>query len=175
MSLHPSHRDSDVRRGHAQAAAGSQASARAAIPSSSSATPDVRAPRPRQGTRGKASSATTPTPCAAAPLAGVSSAPPTPSVCSNLSTPLTRSGQVASAGTPTRFSTECLRDLVNLLRRLDEQPQADAKAPTHTADLASDHGADRVGNPAAPGPLGPSGADSQAPGINTEDSSRSKP
>jgi hypothetical protein len=175
MSSHPSHRDSDVRRGHAQEADGSQASARAPIPSSSSATPDVRAPRPRQGTRGKASSATTPTPCAAAPSAGVSSAPPTPSVCSNLSTPLKKSGQVASPGTPTRFNIECLRDLLDLLRKLHEQAQGDVQAPTQTPALDGHHGADRAGNPAAPGPLGPSGGDRQAQGINSDGSTRPEP
>jgi hypothetical protein len=174
MSSHRGHRDSGVRRGHAQEADASQASARAAIPSSASATPEVRAPRPRQGARDKASRSTTPTPCAAAPSppAGVSSAPSTPSVGSNLSTPLTRSGQVAAPSTARRLSIGCLRELVDLLRKLDEQTRADAQPPTHAGGLDGDHGGNRAGSPAAPSPLRPSGGDRQAPGINSEDSSR---
>jgi hypothetical protein len=109
------------------------------------------------------------------PTTGGSSVPSTPCVGRNLSIPLPRSGQVASPGTPTRFHIECLRDLLDLLRRLNEQAQAGTQAPTHTAGLDGHHGADRAGNPGAPGPLGPSGGDRRAPGINTEDSSRPEP
>jgi hypothetical protein len=82
--------DSSARRFHAQEANSSRVSARAAIPSSSSATPDARAIRPRQGAREESTRETTPTPCAPAssPAARVSSVPLTPSVRSNLSTPL---------------------------------------------------------------------------------------
>ncbi len=169
--------DSSARRFHAQEANSSRVSARAAIPSSSSATPDARAPRPRQGARDKASRATPPPPCAAAPspTAGVPSVPSTSSVCSNLFTPLKKSGQVASPDTAPRFSIECLRDLLDLLRRLHEQAQADIQGPIHAAGLDGNHGANPAGNPAAPGPLGPSGGDRQAPGINSEDSSGPEP
>src|SRR5260370_21564116 len=97
-----------------------------------SATPDARAPRPRQGARDKASCVTTPTSCASAssPATGVSSAPPTPSLCSNLSTPLKKSGQVALPSTAARFTVECLLELANLLRCLDERAKAGREAPT---------------------------------------------
>ncbi len=166
MSSHRGHRDSGVRRGHAQEADGSQASARAAIPSSASATPEVRAPRPRQGARDKASRSTTPTPCAAAPspTAGVSSAPSTPSVGSNLSTPLKKRGQVASPSWATRFTVGCLLELANLLRCLDERAKAglQAPAPVTGPEGQPNHGADPAGGPANPGPLGPQGGDRQS-------------
>ncbi len=170
-------RNSSVRRLHAQEANGSEGSARTTIPSSSSATPDARAPRPRQGARDKANRATTPPLCTAAPAVSTteSSTPPTPPVCSNLSSPLKRSRQVASPRAAMRFSIQCLRDLVDLLRRLDEQAHADAQAPTHAAGRDGHHGADRAGNPTTPGPLRSSGGDRQAPGITTEDSSRPEP
>ncbi len=173
MSLHRSQRDSDVRRGHTEEADGSRASARVAIPSSSSATPDVRAPRPRQGARDKTSRATTPTPRAAAPSprADVSSVPSTPSVGSNLSSPLTSVGQVASPGTATRFTVGCLVQVVDMLRRLDERAKAETQTSASVAgpEARENHGADRAGSPADPGPLGTPTSTRGAPGDQDEE------
>jgi hypothetical protein len=158
-------RGSSARRLHAQEANGSEASARAATPSSSSATPDVRAPRPRQGARDKANRATTPMTCAAAPAPSTSgsSVPLTPSVCSNLSTPLKKSGQVAPPTTATRFTAECILELANLLRGLDERAKvgAQAQAPTTGVEGDPNPGANRAGGTADPSPLGPSGGNRQ--------------
>jgi hypothetical protein len=161
MSSHRRQRDSSVRRGHAQEADGSHESARAAIPSSSSATPDARVPRPRQGAQYKASRATTPPLWPALPAASTSesSAPPTASVCSNLSSPLKKSGQVALPSTATRFTAECVLELANLLRGLDERAKVGAQAQAPTAGLEGEPNpwANRAGGPADPSPLGPSG------------------
>jgi hypothetical protein len=158
-------RDSSVRRSHAQEANGSEASARAATPSSSSAIPDVRALRPRQGARDKANRATSPMPCAPAPAPSTSesSAPPTPSVCSSLSTPLKKSGQVAPPTTATRFTAECMLELANLLRGLDERAKVGAQAQAATTGVEGDPnpGANRAGGTADPSPLGPSGGNRQ--------------
>ena len=173
MSSDRSQRNAGVQRGHAQEADGSQASARAAMPSSSSATPNARAPRQRQGTRDKASRATTPTPCAAAhsPTAGVSSVPSTPSVGSNLSIPSKSVGQVSSPGTATQFTVGCLIQVVDLLRRLDERAKAEAETSASVAgpEARENHGADRAGSPANPGPLGTPASDRGAPGDQDEE------
>ena len=151
-------RNSSARRLYAQEANGSDGSVRTTIPSSPSATPDVRTPRPRQGARDKANRATPPPLCTAAPAVSTSesSTPPTPSVCSILSTPLTSSGQDASPGTSTRFTAACLLQVVDMLRRLDERAKAEAQTPTSVAgpEARKNHGADRAGRPADPGPLG---------------------
>ena len=161
-----SQRDSGVRRGHAQEADGSQASAWAAMPSSSSETPDARAPRQRQGARDKPSRATTPTPCTAAPspAAGVPSVPSTPSVRSNLSTPLKKRGQVASPSLATRFTVGCVLELATLLRCLDERAKAGLQvpAPVTGPEGQPNHGADPAGGPANPGPLGPQSGNRQS-------------
>ncbi len=167
-----SQRGSGVRRSRAQEADGSKASARVENPSSPSATPDARAPRPRQGARDKASRATTPTPCAAAPspATGVPSALPTPSA-SNLSTPLASIGQVASPGTATRFPVGCLFQVVDMLRRLDERAQAEAQTSSSVAgrEARENHRADRAGSPAAPGPLGTPTSNRGTPGDQDEE------
>jgi hypothetical protein len=159
MSSHRRQRDSSVRRGHAPEADGSQESVRAAIPSSSSATPDTRVPRPRQGARYKASRATPLCPALPAVSTSESSTPPTASVCSNLSTPLKKSGQVAPPSTATRFTAECMLELANLLRGLDERAKvgAQAQAPTTGVEGDPNPGANRAGGTADPSPLGPSG------------------
>ena len=158
MSSHRRQRDSGVRRGHAQEVDGSHESARAAIPSSSSATPDASVPRPRQGAQYKASRATTPPLCPALPAASTSesSAPPTASVCSNLSSPLKSVGQVAFPGTTTQFTVGCLIQVVDMLRRLDERAKAEAQmsASIEGPEARENHGTDRAGSPADPGPLG---------------------
>jgi hypothetical protein len=157
--------DSSARRFHAQEANSSRVSARAAIPSSSAATPDARAIRPRQGGREEFRE-TTPPPCAAAPspAAGVSSVPSTPSVRSNLSTPLKKRGQVASPSLATRFTVGCVLELANLLRCLDERAKAglQAPAPVTGPEGQPNHGADPAGGPANPGPLGPPSGDRQS-------------
>lgn len=84
------------------------------------------------------------------------------SVCCNLSTPPKKSGQVALPSPATRFTVECLLELANLLRRLDERAQAGAEAPARRTEDQPNHGADRAGGPANPGPLGPPGDDRQA-------------
>jgi hypothetical protein len=151
-------RNSSVRRLYAQEANGSEGSARTTIPSSSSATPDVREPRPRQGARDKANRATSPPLCAAAPAVSTSesSTPPTPPVCSNLSSPLKRVGQVAPPGTTTQFTVGCLIQVVDMLRRLDERAKAEAETPSSVPDpeACANHGVDRAGSSADPGPLG---------------------
>jgi hypothetical protein len=165
--------DSGVRRSRAQEADSPQASARVENPSSPSATPDVRAPRPRQGVQDKASRETTPTPCAAAPspTAGVSSVPSTPSVGSNLSMPSASIGQVASPGTATRFPVGCLMQVVDMLRRLDERAQAEAQTSSSVAgrEARENHRADRAGSPAAPGPLGTPTSNRGTPGDQDEE------
>ncbi len=171
MSSHPSHGNSDVRRGHAQEADGSQASARVAIPSSS-ATLDAHVPRSRPGERDEASHATHPPPCATAPFptAGVS-VPLTPSVGSNLSIPSKSVGQVAPPGAATQFTVGCLIQVVDMLRRLDERAKAETQTPASVAGPGAreNHGADRAGSPANPGPLGTPASDRGAPGDQDEE------
>lgn len=173
MSLHSSHGDSGVRRGHAQEADGSQASARVAIPSSSSAIPDAHVPRSRQGARDKASHATNPPPCAAAPTptAGISSVPSTPTLGSNLPIPSKSVGQVASPGTATQFTVGCLIQVVDMLRRLDERAKAETQTSASVAgpETRENHGADRAGSPTNPGPLGTPASDRGAPGDQDEE------
>ncbi len=64
-----------------------------------------------------------------------------------------RSGQVALPSPAPRFTVECLLELANLLRRLDERAKADAQAPLPVAgpEGQPNHGADRAGGPADPG------------------------
>jgi len=165
MSAHPSHGNSDVRSGHAKEADVSQASARVAIPSSSSATLDAHVPRSRPGERDEASHATHPPPCAAAPFptAGVS-VPLTPSVGSNLSIPSTSTGQVASPGTATRFTVGCLIQVVDMLRRLNERAKTQTCTFVAGSETRENHGADRAGSPANAGPLGAPASNRGAPG-----------
>ncbi len=93
------------------------------------------------------------------------------SVCSNLSTPLTSIGQVASPGTATRFTVGRLIQVVDILRRLDERAKAEAQTFASVAgpETHENHGADRAGSPAAPGPLGTPTSTRGAPGDQDEE------
>ena len=165
--------DSSARRFHAQEADGSQASAQAAVPASTPATPDTRAPRQHQGAREESTRETTPPPYTAAPFPGasVSSVPSTPSVGSNLSVPSKSTGQVASPGTATRFTAGCLVQVVDMLRRLDERAKTEAQTPASVAspETRENHGAGRAGSPADPGPLGTPTSTGGAPGDQDEE------
>jgi hypothetical protein len=94
-----------------------------------------------------------------------SSAPATTSVCSNLSTPLTSIGQVASSGPVTRFNAGSLSQVLDMLRRLDERTKADAQASAAVSgpETRENHGTDGAGRPADPGPLGPPATHREAP------------
>lgn len=67
-------------------------------------------------------------------------------VCRNLSTPLGSTGQdAASPAPPARLTVESLVEVLDLLRRLDEQAKAGVRALTHPAQTDADPTSDRAG------------------------------
>jgi hypothetical protein len=108
---------------------------------------------------------------APSPAIGVSSVTSTPSVGSNLSMPSRSVGQVASPSTATRFIGGCLIQVVDMLRRLDERAKAEPQTSASVAgpEVRENHGADRAGSPADPGPLGTPTSSRGAPGDQDEE------
>ena len=67
-------------------------------------------------------------------------------ICRNLSTPSGSTGQdAASPDTPARLTVESLVEMLDLLRRLDEQAKAGVRALTHPTQAEADPTPDRAG------------------------------
>lgn len=91
--------------------------------------------------------------------------------CRNLSTPSGSTGQDAAPADLARLTVESLRQVLTLLRLLDERRKAEAQGPAPAGDInaGADNAADTGGSAANAGALGPTSGDRSAPNLQDEE------